>query len=109
MLPKPSQAVGTVYRSVALSVPRCRRIVIASEIEPEALADFRLNDFGDRLALQVRKTKSLPDDKLRNASMRRGVQREVSKILHVHACEATPAWSTIMILPSTHSRRDPAE
>ena len=26
------------------------RFVNASEIEPEALADFRLNDFGDRLA-----------------------------------------------------------
>ncbi len=26
------------------------RLVIASEIEPEAPADFRLNDFGDRLA-----------------------------------------------------------
>ena len=27
------------------------RIVIASEIEQEAPADFRLNDFGDRLEL----------------------------------------------------------
>ena len=27
------------------------RIVIASEIEPEAPADFRLNDFGDWLEL----------------------------------------------------------
>ena len=31
------------------------RFVNASEIEPEALADFRLNDFGDRLAPQAKK------------------------------------------------------
>ena len=45
--------------------------LFASEIEPEALADFRLNDSEDRLAPQAQKTKSLRDDKLRNASMRR--------------------------------------
>ncbi len=49
-------------------------------IEPEALADFRLNDSGDRLAPQAQITKSLRGDKLRSASMRGGVQREVSKI-----------------------------
>ena len=54
------------------------RFVIASEIEPEALADFRLNDFGDRLAPGAQKTKSLHDYKLWNASMRSGVPREVS-------------------------------
>ena len=52
-----------------------------SEIEPEALADFRLNDSGDRLAPQAQKTKSLRDDKLRNASLRSGVQREVSNLV----------------------------
>ena len=30
------------------------RILNASEIEPEALADFRLIDFGDRLVLVLR-------------------------------------------------------
>ena len=54
------------------------RFVNASEIEPEALADFRLNDFGDRLAPGDQKTKSLHDYKLSNASMRSGVPREVS-------------------------------
>jgi hypothetical protein len=54
------------------------RFVIASETEPEALADFLLNDSRDRLAPQAQKTKSLHDDKLRNASMRGGVQREAS-------------------------------
>ena len=34
------------------------RFVIASDIEPEALADFRLNDFGDRLAPQASGSKS---------------------------------------------------
>ena len=33
------------------------RIVIASEIKPEALADFRLSDFGDRLAPLAPKNK----------------------------------------------------
>ena len=54
------------------------RFVTASEIESEALADFRSNDSGDRLAPQAQKTKSLLDDNRRNASMRGGVQREVS-------------------------------
>ena len=39
--------------------------VIASEIEPEALADFRLNDFGDRRAPQAKEAKSLHDDRHR--------------------------------------------
>ena len=44
------------------------RFEITSEIEPEALADFRLNDSGDRLEPQAQKTKTLHDDKQRYAS-----------------------------------------
>ncbi len=41
------------------------RFVIAGEIVPEALADLRLDDFGDRLAPQAQETKPLHDDRHR--------------------------------------------
>ena len=57
---------------------KLKTLICRCIIGRKAIADFRPNEFEDRLSPQAQKAKSLRDDKLYNAGMGGGVQREVS-------------------------------